>query len=71
MTISIEVQTRNGYARFIFVEDQLLVIFYRGGLVTGSVQFKVLEPEALYDGAWNLGILAWVILHHEPTFKPV
>lgn len=67
MTISIEVQTRTGYAVFILVRDQLIVWFYMGDAVTTSVQFKVVEPDMLYDdGAWNIGLLAWVILGHEP-----
>jgi hypothetical protein len=67
MTI-LRIQTTKGQALFMLREQRLIVWFYgHNGLPTGEASFSVLQPDAIYNGSWNLSILVLVITNYEPS----
>lgn len=68
--VSTRVQTTRGYARIIFNENWLIVSFFRHDeSLIESVAIPLLQPEIVYNGAWNLYTLRSIIKRYEPKVK--
>lgn len=65
----INIQTANGKAHFALNDDRLLVSFSRGELITGHCEFTVVNPQVLFNGAWNMMLLNYVVEQFEPKFS--
>jgi hypothetical protein len=67
--IHTQIATKRGYAVVILNRGWLLCVFYDDEKSIGSVQFRVQNTKAIFNGGWRLDTLQWLVDEYEPRVK--